>query len=101
MKKFIKILFAKPPPAKKGEVNFSFIDRFTFAHFLIGFAYMYFGLGFFVVFLLAVFWELIENPLKFHFPSIFPHSTADTLQNMLGDCLAVILGAMLSRYLYF
>ena len=92
--------FAKPPPAKKGEVNYSFADRFTFVHFMIGFGYGSLGLGFGTALFLALAWELLENPLKVYLPFIFPHGTADTLQNMVGDCLAVILGWMISRYFF-
>ncbi len=94
----MKIFFSKPPPAKKGAINYHFVDRFTFVHFMIGFGYGAFGLGFFWVLLLALIWELIENPLKFYLPFIFPHGTADTLQNATGDFLAVLFGWLVNRY---
>lgn len=81
-----------PPPAKRGEINFSFIDRFTFVHLSIGIIYAFMGLSFFVTLELAIFWEVIENPLKAYIPQIFPHATADTWKNSLGDSLAVCFG---------
>ncbi len=82
----------KPPPAKSGEINHSFIDRFTLVHFMIGVAYSLLGLDGWTVIILSVVWEIVENPLKATFPFIFPHGTADTLRNAVGDCLAVFLG---------
>lgn len=41
---------------------------------------------------LAIGWELVENTLKANLPFVFPNGTADTIQNALGDCLAVCLG---------
>lgn len=94
---FKKIFFPDLPVAKKGEVNYPFIDRFTLAHCMIGFAYGWFELGLVMVIFLAVFWEFVENPLKARLPFIFPHATADTLQNAVGDTLAVLLGWQVSR----
>lgn len=83
---------AKPPSAQKGEINHTPIDRFTLVHFIIGLAYGLLGLGFWIVLFLAVVWEIIENPLKANFQSAFPRGTADTLQNAVVDCIAVVLG---------
>ncbi len=91
---------AKPPPAKAGEVNYSFVDRFTFVHFMIGMGYGSLGFGLGITLLLALTWELVENPLKAHVPVIFPNATADTWQNAVGDCLAVLLGWAVHHY-YF
>ena len=82
----------KPDPTRPGEVNYGLVDRFTFAHFGIGLVYAAIGLEFFIACLLAIAWELIENPLKVNFPRVFPHATADTLKNSVGDTLAVIAG---------
>ena len=81
-----------PPPAKKGEVNYGFVDRFTFAHFAIGFAYGFLGFGFGATLALALAWEAVENPLKAYLPRLFPHGTADTLANIAGDTVAVLTG---------
>jgi len=86
-----------PPPAKEGEVNFDFVDRFTFAHAAIGVGYALAGLGVMSALVLAIAWEIAENPLKVRFPAIFPHATRDTLRNALGDVLAVIAGWSLFR----
>lgn len=65
---------------------------------MIGVCYGWLGLRFLPVILLALAWELIENPLKAYLPFIFPHGTADTLQNALGDCLAVFSGWAVWNY---
>jgi hypothetical protein len=81
-----------PPPAKPGEVNYDFFDRFTFVHFGIGVAYgaLHFPLAWVVA--LAVAWELVENPLKAYLPFVFPHASADTWKNSSGDTAAVLSG---------
>lgn len=93
-----KIWSAKPPPAQQGGVNYSLLDRFTFVHFVIGVGYGFLGFRFELALVLAFVWELLENSLKYYLPFIFPHSTADTLRNSIGDFLAVMLGWALSRY---
>ena len=85
-----------PPPAREGEVNFDFVDRFTFAHAAIGVGYALAGLSVVTALLLAVAWEIAENPLKVRFPAIFPHATRDTLRNAVGDVLAVAAGSGLT-----
>lgn len=87
---FIKKI--SPPSARPGEVNYHFVDRFTAVHFLIGWFYAYLGFNVWLMFFLAVFWELVENPLKKYCKFMFPHATADTLSNMVGDVIAVSLG---------
>ena len=91
-KQLSKIFFPEIAVAKKGEINYAFIDRFTFVHFIIGLGYGWLGFSFWLVVLLAVAWELIENPLKAYLPFIFPHATADTFKNSAGDTLAVLFG---------
>ena len=88
----IKFQFRKPPPAKPGEINYPMFDRFSFVHFAIGVLYYFLGFQFPTAFILAVGWELIENPLKANLPQIFPHATADTIQNAVGDIIAVSSG---------
>ncbi len=92
MKAFKNKLPWKPTPAKTGEINYHMFDRFTLIHFMIGCAYGFMGLEFWLVLCLAIVWELIEDPLKFYFPRIFPHGTSDTIQNAVCDCIAVSLG---------
>lgn len=99
IKKFKKYL-QKPPLAKEGEINHVAIDRFTFVHFFIGIAYGLLGFEFWLAFLLALAWEIIENPLKFNFPVVFPRGTADTIQNAIFDIAAVMLGwALIVRFI--
>ena len=88
-----------PPAAKPGEINYSFFDRFTFVHFGVGVIYALLHLSFGLSVALAMTWEAVENPLKAYVPKIFPHATADTWQNSLGDCLAVALGWILANAL--
>lgn len=89
-----------PPMAQPGQVNYHWTDRFTLAHFLIGVGYAFFGFNFYITFFLAVFWEFIENPLKKYCHFIFPHSTADTLRNIIGDIIAVMFGWFVFNYFH-
>jgi hypothetical protein len=96
---FLKLqLPRKPPPSKKGEVNYALFDRFTFVHFAIGVGYGLLGFSFLMAIALALIWELIENPLKVRITYIFPRATADTLKNSIGDGLAVFAGWGMSHY---
>jgi hypothetical protein len=88
----MKLKIARPRRARLGEINYSFGDRFTLVHFTLGFFYAAIGLPFVIGLGLAVLWELVENPLKVYAPKVFPNATADTLQNSLGDTLAVCCG---------
>ena len=97
LSKKLKKWFQDPPAAKPGEINHTLFDRFTLVHFAIGVAYGLLGLGLWSTLALAIVWELIENPMKFHLPLIFPHGTKDTLQNSTGDSLAVMAGWFLSE----
>jgi len=89
-----------PTPALKGEINYAFIDRFTLIHFMIGIFYRIIGLTFIETLALAIFWEFIENTLKANIPEFFPHATADSWRNSLGDTLAVCFGREIIE-LYF
>lgn len=90
-----KLKMRMPPPARPGEVNHAFVDRFTFVHFGIGMAYELLGFTLELALLLALAWEILENPLKAYASFLFPHATADTLANSLGDMLAVCAGWLL------
>ncbi len=87
-----------PPPARRGEVNYAMVDRFTLVHASIGVIYALLGLKFVVALLLALAWEFVENPLKAHLPMVFPNATRDTLRNAIGDVLAVLAGWTIVRY---
>lgn len=82
-----------------GEVNYHFVDRFTLVHFMIGVGYGFLNLNFVVVVLLAVVWEIVEDPLKAHLPKIFPNATADTWRNLVCDAVAVVIGWSLVAFL--
>ena len=88
----------QPPLAKPGEVNYDLFDRFTFAHLCVGIAYGVLHLPFGWVALLAIGWEVIENPLKAYLPFAFPNATADTWRNSVGDSAAVLVGWILLRF---
>lgn len=96
----LRKLYPCPPPAKPGEINYPLVDRFTFAHFAIGLGYGYMEFSFWLALLLAVGWEIVENPLKYYASFMFPHGTCDTLQNVLGDVLAVLGGWAVYRFLF-
>lgn len=82
----------RPPPARPGEVNYPWMDRFTLIHFGIGVVYATFRLRLVSAVGLSIVWELIENPLKAYVPALFPHPSADSWKNSLSDTLAVTFG---------
>jgi hypothetical protein len=86
------------PPARPGEVNHDLFDRFTLVHAAVGATYALLDLGLVVAVLLAVAWELVENPMKATLPAVFPHPTRDTLRNALADMLAVLGGWALAAW---
>lgn len=91
-KVILEILRKKPRPAKPGEINYPVFDRFTLAHLAIGVFYGLLGLNAWVSLILAVLWEIIENPLKYYFPQVFPNATADSARNSISDTVAVMSG---------
>ncbi len=74
------------------------VDRFTLVHASLGAGYALVGLPFLVTLGLALLWEVVEDPLKAALPALFPHATADTLQNATGDVLALLGGWAIVRY---
>jgi hypothetical protein len=90
----------RPRPAVPGEINYALLDRFTLIHFGIGVGYGFLGLSFFLVVLMAIAWELVENPLKAYVPFLFPHATSDSLRNSVGDTLAVISGFLVFQAIW-
>ena len=92
-------IMRKPPPAIEGEVNHSTIDRFTFVHMAIGVGYGFFGLSLAFTLVLAVLWEIVENPMKVRVSFLFPSGTADTLRNAVGDVFAVLVGWLMGGHL--
>ena len=82
----------RPPAARPGEINHALIDRFTLAHVSIGAGYALANFSFAIVLVLAVLWEVVEDPLKARLPRLFPNATGDTFRNATGDVLAVLCG---------
>lgn len=78
--------------ARRGEINGGWVDRFTLVHFCLGVVYAAAGLTWLTAALLALLWEISENPLKKRFPGIFPRATADTPVNSVSDVIALMLG---------
>lgn len=79
-------------PAAPGEINGDAFDRYTLGHLAAG---VLLGLGRVplpAALVVAVGWELLENPLKNAVPSAFPHSTHDSFKNAAVDAAAVMLG---------
>lgn len=68
------------------------IDRFTLGHVAWG---VMLGLGqvpWWLTLGQAVFWELVENPIKRALPQAFPDPRPDTFANAACDVLAVMAG---------
>ncbi len=78
--------------AQPGQINGDVFDRFTFAHASVGASAAAMGFGLMPTVLLALFWELIERPLKDKFPQAFPNASQDTAPNAIGDVLGVLAG---------
>lgn len=79
-------------------MNYALVDRFTLVHAAIGGTYALLGLGAVVAFVLAVVWEVAENPLKARVPALFPNATRDTLRNAVGDVIALMCGWAIARW---
>ena len=78
--------------ARPGEVNYPIVDRFTLVHAGFGALLSIMGASRNQALAVAIGWELLERPLKRSMPQIFPHSTQDTILNMIGDAVANYLG---------
>ena len=85
--------------AQPGEINGDFVDRFTFVHFGTGFCMGLTPAPWWSVPIVAVGWEIAENPAKDRFPEFFPHSSHDTLSNAVVDGVAFCAGAVVGRAL--
>ncbi len=84
--------------AKRGEINGDLVDRFTLLHFGTGVALGGLtGMPLWGVAIVAVGWELIENPLKDAAPEAFPNPTHDSIGNAVLDATAMLAGAALAR----
>ena len=60
-------------------------DRWTVAHALVGVAYGAAGLDAAEALILAVLWEVVENPMKDRLPALFPEAQHDAPANVAGD----------------
>lgn len=74
------------------SVNDSAFDRFSAAHFVVGYVKRSVGLSLETSVLLSVVWELMEDELKDRWPHLFPHSSHDSKANALGDVVAMVAG---------
>jgi len=101
MKNYFSKWIKKPEPAAHGEINEVMVDRFTLVHFFIGFLYGYVKLGFWLTLGLAIVWEILENPLKFYLPLLFPRGTSDSTKNLISDIVAVIVGWSLAILIFY
>lgn len=89
----------KTPTAAPGQINAELVDRFTLVHAGVGVLLGYVGLSGGVAAAVAVGWELLERPLKDSYPQLFPNPSQDSLPNMIGDSVAMMLGWMAGRRL--
>lgn len=77
---------------EEDRTNLDMFDRFSLVHMFFGAVTGYLGAGPLATGVLAVGWEVAENPLKDRFPGVFPHAEHDTLANATGDVLATMVG---------
>lgn len=80
------------PRARPGEDNYPLFDRWSLGHVGKGAFLRSSGVGAGATFAIAVAWEVLERPLKDCFPALFPESSQDTLQNMVGDVISTLSG---------
>jgi hypothetical protein len=85
--------------AAPGEVNYPIVDEFTLVHFGVGAFLSILGASQKQALAINIGWELLERPLKRTMPQIFPHTTQDTIPNMIGDLIANELGYLLMERL--
>lgn len=73
-------------------INRTPIDRFTLAHFALGFVLGRTGASFAATVALAIAWEVVERPLKSSAPALFPNPRQDSAPNALVDIGAAMVG---------
>jgi len=83
--------------AHSGEINYAFVDPYSFAHAAVGAILGLVGLRLGALLAIAIGWELAEHVLKNLIPAAFPHPTQDTLANSIGDVLSALLGWAIAR----
>ena len=78
-------------------INKDAIDRFTLAHFAVGYGLGRIGVSFPISAAIALGWELLERPLKEQRPNLFPNPSQDSAPNALIDVGAVLMGHIIAR----
>lgn len=73
------------------------IDRWTTGHASVGVLYGVTRMPWWTALLLAVAWEVVENPLKDRFPYFFPDAKHDSYPNAAADTAAVMIGYFIGR----
>ncbi len=75
------------------RVNKDLVDVFTFAHFGSGYLVGKLGFGFKTALALAIFWDFyLERALKCEHPEWFPHPSQDSLEHVVADTGAYLVG---------
>ncbi len=74
------------------QANRTGFDRFTLGHLACGLIIGLMGAGFWTTAIAAAGWEIIETPIKYALPGIFPVPTPDSFTNASVDALAWIVG---------
>lgn len=84
---------------QQNPINHRAIDPFTFKHAAAGVLLGIVHVPLSTTAVLAIGWELIENPLKDRFPNWFPYPSHDSAANAVVDALAVVAGWAFARHL--
>ena len=77
---------------KHTGINTAPLDRFTAAHAAMGIAAAAMGVPLPAVLVIAVGWEVLEQPLKRKFPGRFPNPNPDSTKNAVWDINATVIG---------
>lgn len=79
------------------ELNGQALDRFTLVHITSGILLGISRVPLSCAVCAAVGWEIVERPLKSHWPSFFANGLHDRLRNEVTDSTAVLLGWGIGR----
>ena len=74
------------------------IDRYIIGHLAWGGILAASGVPFWGAFALSVGFEILEQPLKEHIPSLFPEPIKDPIGNQVMDTVGVLTGWSIIRY---
>lgn len=88
-------------------MGFYFIDQYSLLHFSVGVVAYFWGIPFFVWFILHIIFEIIENSnigilsINKHFAGIWPggKSQPDNIINMIGDQTMTSFGWIVAFYI--